>query len=305
MKEETKKICLLEGGDSFEREISLRSAEICGDVLRKLGYEVCEFDFTGDVLTLISYLKKVRPDGVFNALHGGSGENGNVQSLLNFLKIPYTHSGVLASSLAMNKYVSCNLFEHGGIAVIKYTLERWQHLLENRMDFAYPFVVKPVDSGSSDGVYVIHSPADLSAIEWTNGEQVLVSAYVPGLELTVGVLDSAALEVTNIITSSGFFDYDNKYSKGKTFHEIPAKIPDSIRKMALDYALRAHNLLGCRGISRTDFRYNDVTNELFVMELNTQPGMTALSLLPEQADFVGISLDQLLQRMLELACYDE
>ncbi|MDR2268480.1 MAG: D-alanine--D-alanine ligase [Holosporaceae bacterium] len=303
MKKEVKKVCLLKGGNSFEREVSFLSANVCSKTLSNLGYDVREFDFTGDVLALINHLQAERPDCVFNALHGGSGENGNMQSLLNFFRIPYTHSGVTASSVAMHKYISCNLFEHFGIAVTKNKMESWQYFVKHQ-PFRYPFIIKPVDSGSSDNVYLINSVDDLSTVEWQR-DTVLVSEYIPGLELTVGVLDGVALEVTNIVTKSGFFDYSNKYSEGKTFHELPAKIPDFVRKKAMDYALKAHTLLGCRGISRTDFRYNDVTQELFVLELNSQPGLTLLSLLPEQASFIGIPFGQLLQRMLELATVDE
>jgi D-alanine-D-alanine ligase len=204
----------------------------------------------------------------------------------------------------MHKYISCNLFEHAGIAVAKSKLESWRYLVKHPT-FKYPFVVKPVDSGSSDSIYVINRATDLAAIEWKHGDTVLISEYIPGLELTVGVLDGVALEVTNIIIKSGFFDYNNKYSEGKAFHEIPANVPCFIRKKAMDYALMAHTLLGCRGISRTDFRYNDVTQELFALELNSQPGLTSLSLLPEQASFIGIPFERLLQRMLELASIDE
>ena len=305
MDKKFKKICVLKGGDSVEREVSFNSSELCSKALLSCGYNVCEFDFTGDVYELVSYLKKKEPCCVFNALHGGSGENGNVQSVLNFMKIPYTHSGVLASSLGMDKYISQNLFELNGIRVPKTKLKKWDDFVKNP-DFPCPFVIKPLNEGSSAGVYIIEDAAMLCEIDWTYGEKVLVSEYIPGLELTVGTLDGKPIEVTNITVPNGFYDYNNKYSiaGGDSFHEIPAKIPESIRKEAMKWAEKAHELIGCRGISRSDFRYNNVTNKLFFLELNTQPGMTALSLVPEQAKYKGMSYEQLVEWIVERATYD-
>ncbi|MDR3179782.1 MAG: D-alanine--D-alanine ligase [Holosporaceae bacterium] len=299
-----KKICLLKGGNSFERDISLVSAKECSSAIRQLGYEMCEFDFTGDAMALILHIQKEKPDCVFNSLHGGSGENGNVQSILNFLRIPYTHSGVVASSIAMHKYISGKLFESNGIRIPKNNFEKWSDFVK-KIDFPCPFVIKPVDSGSSDGVYILNNPAELNDVAWEYGDMVLVSEYIPGLELTVGVLNDQPLAVTNIIASVGFYDYKNKYTPGQTFHEIPARIPDAIREEALEVAAKAHKLIGCRCVSRSDFRYNDVTRELFLLEVNTQPGMTPLSLLPEQAKFVGIPFEKLIQYMIEQSCYDK
>ncbi|GHT91015.1 D-alanine--D-alanine ligase [Alphaproteobacteria bacterium] len=299
-----KKVCILKGGDSFERDISILGATGCVKAAKELGYDVCDFDFTGDIAALISHIKWEMPDCVFNALHGGSGENGNVQSLLNFLKVPYSHSGVLASSLAMNKYVSCILFGNSGIRVPRSKLEKWGDFVK-KPDFLCPFVVKPVDSGSSEGVYIINNYSELSNIKWTYGNMVLVSEYIPGLELTTAVLNDESLEVTNIVPTSGFYDYKNKYTDGGAVHEIPANIPDFIRHEAMTSALKAHKLLGCRCTSRSDFRYNDVTKELFLLEVNTQPGLTTLSLLPEQAKFVGISFNKLIQYMIEQSTCDK
>jgi D-alanine-D-alanine ligase len=299
-----KKICLLKGGNSFERDVSLVSAKECAIAIRQSGYEICEFDFTGDVMALILHIQEEKPDCVFNALHGGSGENGNVQSILNFLQIPYTHSGVMASSIAMHKYISGKLFQSNGIRIPKNSFEKWHDFIK-KPDLPCPFVIKPVNSGSSDGVHIINYAAELYDISWEYGDMVLVSEYIPGLELTVSMLNDKPLAVTNIITSTGFYDYKNKYTAGQTFHEIPARIPDDIQKEALEVAAKAHNLIGCRGVSRSDFRYNDVTRELFLLEVNTQPGMTPLSLLPEQAKFVGISFEKLIQYMIEQSCYDK
>ncbi|GHU16358.1 D-alanine--D-alanine ligase [Alphaproteobacteria bacterium] len=299
-----RKVCVLKGGDSFERDVSLMSAKGCVNAVQELGCEVCDFDFTGDIAALISHVKWEKPDCVFNALYGGSGENGNIQSLLNFLKVPYSHSGVVASSVAMNKYISCELFGSNGIRVPRSRLEKWTDFIK-KPDFMCPFVIKPVDSGSSEGVYIINNYSELSNIKWTYNDIVFVSEYIPGLELTTAVLNDEALEVTNIITTSGFYDYNNKYTDGGAVHEIPANIPDFVRHEAMSSALKAHKLLGCRCTSRSDFRYNDVTKELFLLEVNTQPGLTSLSLLPEQAKFVGIPFNKLIQYMIEQSTYDK
>ncbi|GHU11265.1 D-alanine--D-alanine ligase [Alphaproteobacteria bacterium] len=304
MNRNIKKVCVLKGGDSPERGISFMSSEGCENAVRELGYEVCAFDFTGDIVALISHIKEENPDCVLNALYGGSGENGNVQSVLNFLKVPYSHSGVVASSVAMHKYISCELFGRNGIRVPRSKFEKWVDFIETP-DFLCPFVIKPVDSGSSEGVYIINDYSELSNIEWTPRDMVFVSEYIPGLELTTAVLNDEALEVTNIITTSGFYDYNNKYTDGGAIHEIPANIPDFVRREAMKSALKAHKLLGCRCTSRSDFRYNDVTKELFLLEVNTQPGLTQFSLLPEQAKFVDISFNKLIQRMIEQSTYDK
>ncbi len=305
MDKKFKKICVLKGGDSPEREVSLSSSKCYSEALLSCGYKVCELDFTGDIHALILYLKKENPCCVLNGLHGGSGENGNVQSILNLLKIPYTHSGVLASSIAMDKHTSGKLFEKNGIRIPKTRLEKWNHFIKSP-DFSCPFVIKPVDAGSSAGVYIIEDIAMLSEVNWIYGDKVLISEYIPGLELSVGVLDGKSLEVTNIKVQNGFYDYNNKYSVegGDSAHEIPAKIPESIRKEAMTWAETAHSLIGCRGISRTDFRYNNITNELFALEINTQPGMTPTSLLPEQAKYNGTSFDSLVNWIVEQATYD-
>ena len=299
-----KKICTLKGGISTEREISLLSGKAMADAARSLGYDVEEFDFTGDVSALISYIKETNPDCVINGLHGKGGEDGNIQALLNFLKIPYTHSGVLASSIGMDKQISESIFKHKGIRVPRAHLFAWKEF-KKLPDFPLPFVIKPVDGGSSCGVYIINKVSDLNGIDWTSGDNIYVSEYIPGLELTVGVLNGKALEVTNIIVNSGFYDYTNKYTDGAAIHELPANIPVKIRTEAMAVAEQTYAILGCRGTTRTDFRYNDVTGELFVLEINTQPGMTKLSLVPEQAKYIGMSFEQLIETLIQEACYDE
>lgn len=304
MNKNFKKICTLKGGISTEREISLLSGQAMAEAARSLGYDVDEFDFTGDVFALISHLKEINPDCVINGLHGKGGEDGNIQALLNFMKIPYTHSDVLASSVGMDKRISESIFKHKGILVPKARLFAWKDF-QKSPDFPLPFVVKPVDGGSSCGVYIINKPSDLEGINWTFGDNVYVSEYIPGLELSVGVLNGQALEVTNIVVKSGFYDYTNKYTDGTAIHELPANLPEKIRAEAMAAAEQTHAILGCRGTTRTDFRYNDVTEELFVLEINTQPGMTRLSLVPEQAKYVGISFEQLIETLIQDARYDE
>ncbi|MDR2766440.1 MAG: D-alanine--D-alanine ligase [Holosporaceae bacterium] len=298
------KVCLLKGGDSQEREISLLTAKECLLALSELGYDSHDYDFSGDVGELVDHLKTDPPDCVLNALHGGSGENGNVQALLNLMKIPYSHSGVAASAMAMDKRISRRLFASNGLRIPEGFVKKWDEFKANpTMD--YPFVVKEIDGGSSAGVYVVNDVKALQAIEWKyKNNEVLVEKYIPGLELSVSVLNNNPVAVTNIVVSNGFYDYRNKYSTGCSFHEIPAKIPEKVRKLAMEYAMTAHAALGCRWISRSDFRYDHVADELCILEVNTQPGMTKLSLVPEQAKYVGISFNQLVQWIVEEACYD-
>ncbi|MDR2067568.1 MAG: D-alanine--D-alanine ligase [Holosporaceae bacterium] len=299
-----RKICVLKGGDSPEREVSLVSATNYMRALDELGYVYGDFDFSGNAEQLISYIRRESPDCVLNALHGGSGENGNIQALMNLLKVPYTHSGVMASSVAMDKRASREAFAKNGLRVPTGFTTFWNEFRECPA-MEYPFVIKPVDGGSSVHVRIIRDQKALSSIDWQykNGE-ILVEEYIPGLELTVGVLDDRPLEVTNLIVPSGFLDYDSKYSVGRSLHEIPAKISPKVRDEVLETAMKAHKIIGCRGVSRSDFRYNDKTEELYILELNTQPGMTPFSFVPEQAEFVGIPFAQLVQWIIEKACYD-
>ncbi|MBQ3564895.1 MAG: D-alanine--D-alanine ligase [Alphaproteobacteria bacterium] len=302
MNKKFKKICVLKGGISSEREVSLVSGSEMAKAAGALGYEVVEFDFTGDLPGLISFVNREKPDCILNGLHGIGGEDGNIQAVLNFLKIPYTHSGVLASAIGMNKAISESIFQRNGIRVPKSALYSWKEFCEHP-DFPTPFVIKPVDGGSSCGVYIIRDISELGNIEWTH-KDVYVSEYIPGLELTVGVLDGRAMAVTNIVVNSGFYDYTNKYTDGKANHELPAKIPEEIYSEALRSAEKMHKLIGGRGVTRSDFRYNTETNQLFALEINTQPGMTPLSLVPEQAKLIGMSFEELIERIIDTARVD-
>lgn len=303
MKKDFQKICVLKGGISTEREISLLSGAGMATAARSLGYDVTEFDFIGDVTVLVAFLKENSPDCILNGLHGAGGEDGNIQAVLNFLKIPYTHSGVTASSVGMNKQISEMIFKHHGIRVPRGQLFQWEEFRKNP-DFPLPFVIKPVNGGSSCGVFIIKEISELNGINWTYGDTVYVTEYIPGLELSAGVLDGKALGVTNIIVKNGFYDYENKYTDGGATHELPANIPAEARDEAARIAEQTHAILGCKGVTRTDFRYNDVTDELFVLEINTQPGMSPLSLVPEQAKYAGISFEQLVGRLIATSDYE-
>ncbi|WP_435138140.1 D-alanine--D-alanine ligase [Pseudopelagicola sp. nBUS_19] len=290
-------VAVLMGGPSLEREVSLSSGRECAAALRKAGYEVVEVDAGRD---LAARLVKLQPNVVFNALHGRWGEDGCVQGLLEWLGLPYTHSGVLASSLAMDKQRSKNIFKSVGLPVVDSVLAMRDEVSEQHV-MVPPYVVKPNNEGSSVGIYIVNETASgPPLLEQSMPEQVMVETYAPGRELTTTVMGDKAMTVTDIITE-GWYDYDAKYADGGSRHEIPANIPRSIFDACLDYALRAHSALGCRGLSRTDFRWDDTRDldGLILLETNTQPGMTPTSLAPEQALELGISFPELCVWMVE------
>jgi len=291
------RVAVLKGGRSAEREVSLVSGHECAVALRAAGFEVIEVDAGPD---LAARLIDIKPSCVFNALHGRWGEDGCVQGLLEWLAIPYTHSGVLASALAMDKQKSKEAYRAAGLPVVQSLLAardevRQRHVLQP------PYVVKPNNEGSSVGVYIVHEAANAPPqLSDEMPETVMVETYAPGRELTTAVLGDRALGVTDIITT-GWYDYHAKYSVGGSRHEIPANIPAEITEACLDYALRAHNALGCRGLSRTDFRWDETRGlgGLILLETNTQPGMTPTSLAPEQAAHAGISFPDLCAWIVE------
>jgi D-alanine-D-alanine ligase len=294
------------GGWSSERDVSLSSGMECANALRKSGYEVSEIDVTRDLGAMLAALEP-RPDVVFNALHGRYGEDGNIQGILNVLEIPYTHSGLLASATAMDKTRSKEIFESHGIPcpegrVVHVSTLRDGHPMET------PYVLKPNDEGSSVGVYIIMPGDNFSpGNKWPYGEQVLVEKYIPGRELTVAVLGEHAFGVTELRPHDGFYDYEAKYTDGKTTHLCPAPVPEEVAAQAIQFATTAHRALGCRGVSRSDFRYDDTHGDpgaLYMLELNTQPGMTPLSLVPEQAAAAGVSFEELVSWMVENAACD-
>ena len=296
------RIAVLKGGWSPEREVSLNSGAAAAKALREAGYDVFEIDAQRD---LGARLAEAKPDAVFNALHGQWGEDGCVQGLLEVMGIPYTHSGVLASSLAMDKQRAKAVFEDAGIpSPFGKIVTRAEAAKGHVMDT--PYVIKPNAQGSSVGVFIVRKgenrpPDQLSSDKWDLGDEVLVEKFIPGRELTVAVMGDRALCVTEITTALAFYDYEAKYAAGGSKHVLPAELPDAITERCLDLSLRAHNALGCRGVSRSDFRYDpDAAGEqLYCLEVNTQPGLTATSLAPEQAAHCGISFPELCAWMVE------
>ncbi|NPD13826.1 D-alanine--D-alanine ligase [Xinfangfangia sp. D13-10-4-6] len=295
------RVAVLMGGMSAEREVSLSTGHECAKALREAGYDVVEVDAGRD---LVARLAEIRPDAVFNALHGRWGEDGCVQGILEWLKIPYTHSGVLASSLAMDKSRSKEVFRTAGLPVVDSVIVSREAVAEGHV-LPPPYVVKPNNEGSSVGVYLVHPGSNAPRLAETMPAQVMVETYVPGREMTVAVMGDRPLAVTDIVTD-GWYDYDAKYKTGGSRHVIPADLPQEIADACLDIAVRAHQALGCRGLSRSDFRWDETRGlaGLVLLEVNTQPGMTPTSLAPEQAAHQGISFPELCSWLVEDASCD-
>jgi D-alanine-D-alanine ligase len=295
-------IVVLKGGPSAEREVSLSTGRECAQALEGEGFQVVEVDAGPD---LVARLQALKPDVVFNALHGRWGEDGCVQGILEWLRIPYTHSGVLASALAMDKERSKQTYIAAGLPVAESVLASKASVQAGHV-LAPPYVVKPYNEGSSVGVYLVHEAANgPPVLSEDMPETVMVEAFVPGRELTVTVMGDRSLGVTDILTD-GWYDYDAKYKAGGSRHVLPADVPDDIYAACEDYALRAHQALGCRGVSRTDFRWDEAKglDGLFLLETNTQPGMTPTSLSPEQAALQGLTFGQFCAWMVEDASCD-
>lgn len=299
-----KHVAVLMGGWSSEREISLNSGAACARALEAEGYRVSPVDVGPDVAAVLTEL---RPDAALNALHGPAGEDGTIQGLLEILKIPYTHSGVLASALAMHKERAKTVLKAAGVAVP-------EGCVVNRHDAARshplppPYVVKPIAEGSSMGVIIVrearsHPPQMLASEAWTYGDEVLAETYVAGRELTCAVLGDRALGVIEIKPASGeWYDFDAKYAEGGSIHVLPADLKPNVYQRVQELSLTAHQALGCRGVSRADLRYDDTpggTGALVVLEVNTQPGMTRTSLVPEMAAHAGLSFGDLVRWMVE------
>ncbi len=289
-------ICVLKGGWSSEREVSLVSGAAITEGLLEAGYKVTEVDVDRNIYTV---LQELNPDAVFNGLHGTWGEDGCVQGILETLKLPYTHSGVKASALAMDKILSKKLFASVDIPCAPDIMINAAVLFENE-PLERPFVVKPYNDGSSVGVVIVH-PDDLFSKDldgpWKDTDALMVEKYIPGRELTVSVMNDSALCVTELKPKAGFYDYKAKYQDGMTDHILPAELSASQSEKLMDYAIRAHNILGCRGVSRSDFRMDG--DQIYILETNTQPGMTPLSLVPEQAKFSGMRFSELVSWMVE------
>jgi len=299
----SKHIAVLMGGWSAEREVSLRSGKACADALERGGYRVTRVDVGRDIASVLNLLK---PDAALNVLHGRPGEDGTLQGLLEIIGIPYSHSGVLASSLAMQKDIAKPLLAAAGIpvpdgVVVTRQEAATKHLLKP------PYVIKPLAEGSSVGVFIVredhaHPPQELTRPDWGYGERVLVEHYIPGRELTCAVMGDKALDVIEIVPAVKFYDYEAKYAPGGSKHLLPAPVKPIVYQEARRLALEAHRALGCRGVTRADFRYDDSiegTKGLFCLEVNTQPGMTETSLVPELAVHAGITFEELVRWMVE------
>jgi D-alanine-D-alanine ligase len=304
----SRSVAVLMGGNSAEREVSLVSGKAVAGALAEAGFTVRTVD-PGDGPGAVLAAMEPRPDAVFNALHGRWGEDGCIQGLLELIRVPYTHSGVLASALAMDKPMAKKLFMQEGIPCAEHVVASREQVMAGDV-LPRPYVIKPLNEGSSVGVRIVTADAPGPAFgngDWPFGDQVMVERYVPGRELTVAVMGDRALAVTELRPLQGFYDYEAKYTDGKTEHLIPAPVPKPVYEAAQDYALRAHKVLGCRGVSRADLRYDDTNGapgELILLEVNTQPGMTPLSLVPEQAAHCDIGFTQLVTWMVENATCD-
>jgi D-alanine-D-alanine ligase len=288
----TPHVAVLMGGPSAEREVSLSTGKECAAALRVAGYLVTEVDAGHDLAQVLSALA---PDVAFNALHGRWGEDGCVQGMLEWLRLPYTHSGVLASALAMDKHKTKAAFRAAGLPVVDSVLASAAEV-EARHVLPPPYVVKPNNEGSSVGIYFVHEHANGPArLDDKAPEAMLVERFVPGRELTVAVMGDRALSVTDIIAATGWYDYHAKYSAGGSRHIVPAELPAEVFDACLEHALTAHQALGCRGLSRTDLRWDETRGlaGLVLLETNTQPGMTPTSLAPEQAAHCGIPFEAL------------
>ncbi|MCW2307031.1 D-alanine--D-alanine ligase [Rhodobium gokarnense] len=299
-----KHIAVLMGGWASERDVSLNTGAGCAEALERAGYRVTRIDVDRNISAVLADLK---PDVAFNALHGPFGEDGCIQGILEYLAIPYTHSGVLASALAMNKEKAKHILKAAGVPLAEHKV---MHRLEAAKGHPMktPYVVKPVTEGSSYGVLIVgegaaHPPQELYRDDWPYGDMVMVERYIPGRELTCAVMGDVALGVIDIVpVGLDFYDYDAKYRPGGSKHILPAEISPNIYQSIQNLSLKAHQALGCRGVSRADFRYDDRlhgTGELICLEVNTQPGMTATSLVPEMAAHAGHSFEELVAWMVE------
>ena len=300
-------IAVLLGGRSSEREVSLSSGRGVAAALRQEGFAVVEIDPADD---LGGQLLAAKPDAVFNALHGRFGEDGTVQGILEYLRLPYTHSGVLSSALAMHKERTKDVYRAAGLPVAP-------SIVADRREAAHrhlmkpPYVVKPVNEGSSVGVFIVREgdnrpPEALGSDQWSLSDLMMVEEFVPGRELTVAVMGDRPLGVTEIVTDLAFYDYEAKYAAGGSRHILPARIPAAVAEQAMALSVKAHQALGCRGVTRTDLRYDDTgaTPRLILLETNTQPGMTPTSLVPEQAAHIGMSYAKLCRWIVEDASCD-
>jgi len=299
----SKHVAVLMGGWSAEREISLRSGEACADAAEKAGYRVSRIDVDREIA---ASLRALKPDVALNMLHGRPGEDGTIQGLLEILGLPYTHSGVLASALAMQKDLAKPLLQAAGVPVPGGIVTTRAEAAKRHL-LPAPYVIKPAAEGSSVGVFIVredhkHPPQELTRSDWAFGDTVMLEPFIPGKELTCAVMGEEALGVIEIVPAVKFYDYEAKYAPGGSKHLLPAPILPVVYQEARRLALAAHRALGCRGVTRADFRYDDSlegTTGLVCLEVNTQPGMTETSLVPELAAHAGITFEELVRWMIE------
>jgi D-alanine-D-alanine ligase len=300
-----KRVAVLLGGWSAEREVSLSSGRDCVDALREKGYDVVEIDPPHDPARFAALLTP-RPDVVFNALHGRGGEDGHIQAVLNLMGIPYTHSGLLASAVAMDKPMAKAVFAAAGLPIVEGRVATREEILAETV-MAAPYVVKPANEGSSVGVTIVREGQNHAIAADMLKDEMLVERFIPGRELTVAVMGDKALGVIEIVSRGTWYDYEAKYAEGGSTHICPAELPRAIYAEAERIAVAAHKALGCRGVSRADFRYDDTgaaPGKLYLLEVNTQPGMTPTSLVPDAARAAGISYADLCAWMVETAACD-
>ena len=296
------RVAVLMGGWTSEASVSRVSASFCGQAARNAGWDAIEVEVDRD---LPAKLRDISPGRVFNALHGQIGEDGNVQGLLNIMNIPYTHSGLLASAIAMDKIMAKRLLAMAGIMVPRDIL-----LVEDSrvypQDSSQAHVIKPRNDGSSVGVVIVKEGDEApQRSHWDLETQLICEPFIPGRELTVTVLDGTALCVTEIKQENEFYDFDAKYAAGGSQHILPVDIPEPVTLQACDWAERAYRTIGCRGVIRADYRWDEKNSQLYMLEINTVPGMTATSLVPEQARFIGLSGEELINHLLEMAQCDD
>jgi len=298
------KVAVVMGGPSAERDVSIESGTGVMRALTALGHDARSLDFDG---RFVDAMREIAPDVVFNALHGKGGEDGTIQGLLDLMQIPYTHSGVLASALAMDKPTAKILFAAAGLRCPSGRLVPPATLAAGH-PMPVPYVIKPPNEGSTVGVRIVRSATErpFGNAPWEFPGDALVEEYIPGRELSVAVMGARALGVVEIISKTAFYDYEAKYSPGMSDHLVPAPLPDDITTLALETALKAHQVLGCRGVSRADLRWDDTRGAagLYLLEVNTQPGLTPTSLVPDIARHVGISFSELVSWMVENAALD-
>ena len=302
------RVVVLKGGWAPERPVSLMSAKGIEAALQKAGYSVTSYDLTRDLQAFLSFLQKEKPAVVFNALHGPGGEDGQIQCVMDIVRQRYTHSGYIASAVGMHKDITKKVALQAGIRMPEGFLATWDEV-RGKHPMEPPYVIKPEHEGSSLGVHIVHpgdDPVGAQVTSWDFEKEVLVEAYIPGKEIQAGIMNNQALPLIEVCpTVHAFYDFATKYTDNMAQHKIPADLPENIYRQAQDWALRIHMVLGCKGISRSDLRYDPTTNKLYFLEINTHPGCTPISLIPEAAAHVGITFENLCSWLIEDAlCRD-